>query len=98
MDRFLLLAPAVALFAIMAVALVVYGGLHAIGRPPQLEGVKHNELLGPFMAGYPVWRDWPVRRALGGRFSPESGAGVSPRAWGFPRVWARWGMCIGTGS
>ena len=72
MDRFYLLAPALLLFATMLIALVVYSGLCAFGRAPKLDAVKHNQLLGPFMAGYLVWLISPIERALVGRVSPNS--------------------------
>jgi CDP-diacylglycerol--glycerol-3-phosphate 3-phosphatidyltransferase len=68
----LVLAPALLLFATMLVALVVYGALHVTGRAPQLAGVKHNQLLGPFMGGYIVWLIAPIERALIGRVTPNT--------------------------
>jgi phosphatidylglycerophosphate synthase len=70
-DRFYLVAPVVILAASMFAALIVYCGLYAIGRPPQLRAVKHNQLLGPFIAGYLVWLIGPVERVLLGRVSPN---------------------------
>ena len=61
----------------MCVAFIVYCGLYAIGRPPQLAAVKHNQLLGPFMAGYLVWLMGPLERALVGRVSPNMITAVS---------------------
>lgn len=61
----------------MLVAFGVYCGLYAVGRPPQLKAVKHNELLGPFIAGYLVWLLGPIERALVGRVSPNFITGVS---------------------
>ena len=77
MDRFYLLAPALLLAAAMFAAFIVYCGLYAIGRPPQLAAVKHNQLLGPFMAGYLVWLLSPLERALVGRVSPNLITAVS---------------------
>ncbi|HET8896557.1 MAG TPA: CDP-alcohol phosphatidyltransferase family protein, partial [Protaetiibacter sp.] len=77
MDRFYLLAPALILAAAMFAGLLVYCGLYAIGRPPQIAGVKHNQLLGPFMAGYLVWMIGPVERLLVGRVSPNAITAVS---------------------
>ena len=77
MDRFYLLAPAVILAASMFAAFIVYCGLYAIGRPPQLSAVKHNQLLGPFMAGYLVWMMGPIERMLLGRVSPNLITAVS---------------------
>jgi phosphatidylglycerophosphate synthase len=65
------------LAAFMFTAFIVYCGLYAIGRPPQLNAVKHNQLLGPFMAGYLVWMMGPIERALVGRVSPNMITAVS---------------------
>jgi CDP-diacylglycerol---glycerol-3-phosphate 3-phosphatidyltransferase len=61
----------------MLVAFLVYSGLHAIGRPPALKAVKHNQLFGRFFAGYLVWILGPLERALVGRVSPNFVTGVS---------------------
>lgn len=71
MDRFYLLAPAFGLAAVFVGSFCVYCLLHAVGRPPQMVGVKHNQLLGPFMAGFIVWLIGPVERLLVGRVSPN---------------------------
>jgi CDP-diacylglycerol---glycerol-3-phosphate 3-phosphatidyltransferase len=76
-DRFYLLAPALILAASMFAAFIVYCGLYAIGRPPRLAAVKHNQLLGPFMAGYLVWMIGPIERLLVGRVSPNMITAVS---------------------
>jgi CDP-diacylglycerol--glycerol-3-phosphate 3-phosphatidyltransferase len=65
------------LAAAMLVAFLVYCGLYAIGRPPVLKAVKHNQLIGPFIAGYLVWLLGPLERALVGRVSPNFVTGVS---------------------
>lgn len=77
MDRLYLLAPALFLFAAMCTALLVYCGLYAIGRPPQMKAVKHNDLFGPFLSGYLVWIISPVERRLVGRVSPNTITAVS---------------------
>lgn len=77
MDRFYLLAPAFILAAAMFAGFIVYCGLYAIGRPPQMAGVKHNQLLGPFMAGFLVWMMGPLERLLVGRVSPNAITAVS---------------------
>ncbi len=77
MERFYLIAPALLLFAAMVAALIVYCGLYAIGRPPRLKAVKHNQLLGPFIAGYLVWLLSPLERVLIGRVSPNFITAVS---------------------
>lgn len=77
MDRLLLLAPALLFLATMALALLVYCGLCAVGRAPQVQGAKHNQLLGPFLAHYLVWLIGPLERALLGRVSPNAITAVS---------------------
>jgi phosphatidylglycerophosphate synthase len=69
----------------MVVAFVVYCGLCAVGRAPQVRGLKHNQLCGPFLARYVVWFIGPVERLLVGRVSPNSITAVSLL------------MCAGTG-
>lgn len=71
MDRFYLLAPAMLLAATFCLAFVVYSVLCALGRPPVLENVKHNQLLGPFFARFLVWLIGPLERLLIGRVSPN---------------------------
>ena len=71
MDRIYLLAPALLLLATMTIAFVVYCALCAFGRAPAIDGVKHNQLLGPFMARYVVWVIGPLERLLAGRVSPN---------------------------
>lgn len=72
-----MLAPALLLAAAIMAALVVYCGLYAVGRAPKVTAVKHNQLLGPFMAGYLVWMIGPVERRLVGRVSPNMITAVS---------------------
>jgi CDP-diacylglycerol--glycerol-3-phosphate 3-phosphatidyltransferase len=91
-DRFYLLAPAFILAAYMLAAFLVYCGLYAVGRPPQLAAVKHNQLLGPFMAGYLVWLMGPVERALIGRVSPNMITAVSLVMCGITGLAAGLGM------
>jgi phosphatidylglycerophosphate synthase len=71
-DRFTLLAPALALLATMSLALLVFAGLHAIGRSPEVRNAKHNQLIGPFLARYLVWLIGPIERLLIGRVSPNA--------------------------
>ena len=92
MDRFYLLAPAFILAAYMLADFLVYCGLYAIGRPTQLAAVKHNQLLGPFMAGYLVWLMGPVERALIGRVSPNMITAVSLVMCGITGLAAGLGM------
>lgn len=71
MDRIYLLAPALFLAVVTSGAFIVYCGLYAVGRPPKVVAVKHNQLFGPFMAGYLVWMIGPIERLLVGRVSPN---------------------------
>ncbi len=70
-DRFYLLAPALTLLAMFIAALIVYAVLCVSGRAPKLDGVKHNQLFGPFLAGFLVWLIRPIERVLIGRVSPN---------------------------
>ena len=85
MDRFYLLAPALFLTAIFVGAFCVYCALHALGRPPHVVGVKHNQVFGPFWAGFIIWLIGPFERVLVGRVSPNFITGLSLA------------MCIATG-
>jgi phosphatidylglycerophosphate synthase len=49
----------------------------AVGRPPVVRGVKHNQLLGLFFARYLVWLIGPIERLLVGRVSPNAITTVS---------------------
>jgi phosphatidylglycerophosphate synthase len=55
----------------MTIAFVVYCGLCATGRTPKVEKLKHNDVLGPFMARYLVWLIGPAERLMIGRVSPN---------------------------
>jgi len=70
-DRFYLLAPALVLLGTFVIAFGVYCALHLAGRAPEIAGVKHNELFGPFMAGFLVWLIRPLERLLLGRVAPN---------------------------
>jgi CDP-diacylglycerol--glycerol-3-phosphate 3-phosphatidyltransferase len=70
-ERIYLLAPALLLLATMSIAFVVYCGLCAAGRAPAIQGAKHNQILGPFLARYLVWLIGPIERLLLGRVSPN---------------------------
>jgi phosphatidylglycerophosphate synthase len=59
------------LAATFCLAFVVYSVMCALGRPPVLENVKHNQLLGPFFARFLVWLIGPLERLLVGRVSPN---------------------------
>ena len=49
------------------------------GRAPEIHGVKHNQLFGPFFAGYLVWLIGPLERLLVGRVSPNADHGALAR-------------------
>jgi phosphatidylglycerophosphate synthase len=70
-ERLYLLAPALLLLAAFAFAFVVYCGLCAMGRAPEIHGAKHNQILGPFLARFLVWVLGPIERLLVGRVSPN---------------------------
>ena len=72
MERLYLLAPALALLAVLCTTFVIYCGLCAIGRPPDMGRVKHNQFFGLFMARYLVWVIHPIERLLVGRVSPNT--------------------------
>jgi phosphatidylglycerophosphate synthase len=72
-DRFYLLAPALLLLATLCTAFIVFCGLCAMGRRPDVGGsVKHNQLFGLFTASFLVWFIGPVERLLVGRVSPNT--------------------------
>jgi phosphatidylglycerophosphate synthase len=71
-DRFSLLTPALVLAGGFVLAFFVYGALHLVGRPPAVTAVKHNQLFGPFVAGFLVWLIRPAERLLVGRISPNA--------------------------
>ncbi len=61
----------------MLAAFLLYCGLYAAGRPPKVVGVKHNELFGPFVAGFLIWLLGPLERVLLGRVTPNFVTAVS---------------------
>lgn len=71
MDRLTLLAPALLIFAAFMSAFLVYCGLCAIGRPPTIVGVKHNQAFGFFFARFGCWLLNPVEKLIVGRVSPN---------------------------
>ncbi len=72
MDRIYLLAPALLLLASMCVGFVIFCGLTAVGRPPQPNGVKHNQLFGPLFGRFLAWMIGPLERLLLGRVSANA--------------------------
>jgi phosphatidylglycerophosphate synthase len=76
-DRFLFLAPALLLLAGLFLAFFVYCARCAVGRPPAIENIKHNQLLGLFFARFLVWLIGPLERLLIGRVSPNMITAVS---------------------
>jgi phosphatidylglycerophosphate synthase len=71
-ERFFLLAPALLLLAVFVIGLIVFGVLTAIGRQPQVRGVKHNQFFGPFMGRFLVWMLRPLEQLLVGRVSANA--------------------------
>ncbi len=69
--RLYLLSPALVLTATLLAAFVVFCGLRSIGKA-QVTGVKHNQLIGPFLAGFLVWFLHPIERLLVRRVSPNA--------------------------
>jgi CDP-diacylglycerol--glycerol-3-phosphate 3-phosphatidyltransferase len=63
-----LLTP-VLLLATFTIGFLIYCVLRAVGRAPEITGVKHNQLFGPFLAGFLIWLIGPVERLLLGRVS-----------------------------
>jgi len=76
-ERLYILAPPLLLLAILSGAFLVYCALCATGRAPTIAGVKHNQILGPFIARYIVWVLGPIERSLVGRVSPNAITAVS---------------------
>lgn len=72
MERFVILAPALALLAFFTLGLVVFTALSFTGRAPSPRGAKHNQLFGPFFGRYLVWILTPLERLLIGRVSPNA--------------------------
>lgn len=72
MERFYLLAPALLLTAAFVVGFVIFSALTLSGRSPELRGVKHNELFGPFFGRFLVWMMLPLERLLIGRVSANA--------------------------
>lgn len=72
MERFYLLAPALVLLAVFVIGFIAFSVLSATGRQPQLRGVKHNQLFGPFLGRFLVWMMSPAERLLVGRVSANA--------------------------
>lgn len=77
MDRIYLLSPAIALTSVFVTAFVVYCGMCAMGRPPKVRHIKHNELFGLFFARYLLWLVSPIEKLLVGRVTPNTITTVS---------------------
>ena len=71
-ERFYLLAPALLLLVTLSAAFIVYCGMCAVGKPPNVRGVKHNQLFGFFLARYLLWVLYPIEKLLLGRVSPNT--------------------------
>lgn len=74
------------LTATFCLSFAVYCVRCAVGRPPVADNVKHNEVLGPFMARFLIWFIGPLERLLIGRVSPNAITAVSLL------------MCVATGA
>ena len=77
MDRLYLLAPALLLLATVCITFVIYVGMCAMGRTPDVGRVKHNQLFGLYLARYVVWLIGPLERLLMGRVSPNMITSIS---------------------
>jgi phosphatidylglycerophosphate synthase len=60
------------LFATLCLAFAVYCVRCAMGRAPVVQHLKHNQLLGPFLARFLIWLIGPLERLLIGRVSPNA--------------------------
>ncbi len=76
-ERFYLLAPALLLLVTLSGTFLIYCGMCAIGKPPNVGGVKHNQLFGFFMARYLLWVLSPFEKLLLGRVSPNTITAIS---------------------
>lgn len=72
MDRLVALAPALLLLVSMVLSIGIYAALRASGRGPKLKQVKHNQIFGPFLAGWLVWFLSPFERFLLNRVTPNT--------------------------
>ena len=71
-ERLTLLAPALLLLATLSVTFLIYLGMCAVGKPPELGKIKHNQFFGFFMARYLIWVISPFEKMLLGRVSPNA--------------------------
>jgi phosphatidylglycerophosphate synthase len=75
-DRLVILSPALAGVAFMAIMFGVYCVLCATGRTPVIEGLdrrRFTELFGPFMTRYILWLIRPIERVLlAAKISPNT--------------------------
>lgn len=71
-ERLTLLAPALLLLATLSATFLIYCGMCAIGKPPELGKIKHNQFFGFFMARYLIWVISPFENLLLGRVSPNT--------------------------
>ncbi len=76
-ERLTLLAPALLLLAALSATFLVYCGMCAIGKPPELGKIKHNQFFGFFMARYLIWVISPFEKMLLGRVSPNTITAIS---------------------
>ena len=67
MDRLVILAPALAGVAFVAMMFGVYCVMCATGRTPKIDGLdrrRYTDLFGPFLTRYILWLIRPIERAL----------------------------------
>jgi CDP-diacylglycerol--glycerol-3-phosphate 3-phosphatidyltransferase len=76
-ERFYLLAPALLLLVTLSTTFLIYCGLCAMGKAPDLGRIKHNQFFGLFMARYLVWVISPFEKLLLGRVSPNTITAIS---------------------
>lgn len=91
-ERFYLLAPALVLLATLSATFLIYCGMCAIGKPPEMGKIKHNQFFGHFMARYLIWVISPIENALLGRVSPNAITALSLAMCGAS------GICVAMGE
>jgi len=58
--------------ATLCATFLIYCGMCALGKAPDMGRVKHNQFFGLFMARYLIWLISPVENLLLGRVSPNT--------------------------
>lgn len=72
LERVSIIAPALIGVAFLLAMFLVYCVRCATGNPPSVIAVKHNQVLGPFLARFLLWLLGPVERLLLGRVSANA--------------------------